>query len=260
MTRSDSIHTIPENKKVYFASDLHLGLPGRSRKQEIEREKFIVQWLSEIEKDAHMLFLLGDIFDFWYEYKYSAPQGFVRFLSKIARLTEKGIPVYFFTGNHDVWIGNYLKTEVDVEVHTDPLVLVLNNKKFLLAHGDGLGPGDNFYKLIKKVFRFKPAQWLFRWLHPDIGIGFAKKWSSSSRLANAKKDEQFLGEKEFLIRYCREIEKSDHHDYYVFGHRHLPLDIEIGANSRYYNLGEWVNQCTYGTFDGTTFSLQSYKK
>lgn len=251
---------IQANKKIYFASDFHLGFPAFTKANEISREKKIIRWLNLIESDAQAIFLVGDIFDFWFEYKHAVPKGFVRFLGKISSLMDAGIPVYFFTGNHDLWMFDYFQKEFNIKIYRLPIELHVNGKHLLVGHGDGLGPGDTFYKLLKCVFTNKIAQWLFKWLHPDIGISLARRWSKSSRLKNQEADEQFYGEKEFLVQYCRNIESKTHHDLYIFGHRHLPLNIEIAQNSQYYNLGEWVNKCSYGVFDGNIFTLQSYQE
>lgn len=256
---TDLLIDLKGNKKIYFASDFHLGLSSISRHEEIDRENKIIRWLSSIEHSAQAIFLVGDIFDFWFEYNYTIPKGFVRFLGKIARLVDKGIPVYFFTGNHDLWMFRYFQEELGVEVYSEPIELKINNENILVGHGDGLGPGDNLYKLLKIIFTSKFTQWAFKWIHPDIGIGLAKKWSKYSRLKKLESHEQFLGEKEFLIQYCRKIETEKHHDYYIFGHRHLPLEIKIGEKSKYYNLGEWVNNFTYGVYDGGSFTLKKFE-
>jgi UDP-2,3-diacylglucosamine hydrolase len=251
---------LQNKKKIFFASDFHLGLSAFTRQQEIALEKKIIRWLESIEKDAQAIFLVGDIFDFWFEYSHTVPKGFVRFLGKIANLVDAGIPVYFFTGNHDLWMFSYLQQELGVIVYKKPIELQIDKSTFLLGHGDGLGPGDTFYKIIKKIFTNNVSQWLFKWIHPDIGIGLASRWSKFSRHKNSEDDREFLGEKEFLIQYCKKKEVEKHHDFYVFGHRHLALDIKIGDSSTYYNLGEWVHNSTFGEFDGKTFALKTFEK
>ncbi|MTI32306.1 UDP-2,3-diacylglucosamine diphosphatase [Cytophagales bacterium RKSG123] len=253
--------TLEEGKKIYFASDFHLGTPNS--KDSLKRERKIIKWLNSIEDNAQAIFLLGDIFDFWYEYKRAIPKGFIRFQGKLAELTDKGIPVILFTGNHDMWMYDYFPKELNIPVYKDPLVIKINNKTFLLGHGDGLGPGDKTYKLLKKyIFRSKICKWAFDRLHPNIGIGIATAWSRSSKSRNMKKGEdEFMGyEKEWLYQYCNAEEKKNHHDFYVFGHRHLPLDLEINKNSRYINLGEWLNYFTYGEFDGEEMHLHTFEK
>ena len=244
-------------KKIYFASDFHLGVP--SYEKSLAREKLIVKWLDEIKKDAQEIYLMGDLFDFWFEYKHAAPKGFIRILGKIAELTDSRIPVTIFTGNHDMWMFDYLPKEIGVKIYREPIEKEYNGKKFYLGHGDGLGPGDNGYKFIKKVFANKFCQWLFARIHPNFGIGMANYWSRKSRLSNGPEDEKFTGEEnEWLVVYAKEVLEKKHFDYFIFGHRHLPLDIKLKENSRYINLGEWVNYNTYAVFDGNTFELKKY--
>jgi UDP-2,3-diacylglucosamine hydrolase len=250
---------LEKGKRIYFASDFHLGLASQSMQHERKRERKVIAWLDSIKRDAQTVFLMGDIFDFWFEYKHVAPKGFIRFLGAIAALTDSGISVHIFPGNHDLWMRDYLPKELGVRIHYEPLVVLSSGKKFYLAHGDGLGPGDKNYKLLKKVFLSPLSNWLFRWLHPDIGIGLARSWSKASRLGKAGEDEEYLGEKEFLTQYCQDVEAKEHHDYYVFGHRHLSLDIAIGSSAKYYNLGEWLEDCSYGVFDGGSFELKKFE-
>jgi UDP-2,3-diacylglucosamine hydrolase len=244
-------------KKIYFASDFHLGVP--SYEKSLTREKLIVKWLDEIKQDAQEIYLMGDLFDFWFEYKHAAPKGFIRILGKIAELTDSGIPVTVFTGNHDMWMLDYLPKEIGVTIYREPIEKEYNGKKFYLGHGDGLGPGDKGYKFIKKVFANKFCQWLFARIHPNFGIGMANYWSRKSRLSNGPEDEKFTGEEnEWLVVYAKEVLQKKHVDYFIFGHRHLPLDIKLKENSRYINLGEWVNYNTYAVFDGNTLELKKY--
>ena len=247
-----------EDKKIYFASDFHLGIHTASKQHGIDRENKIIRWLNSIEKDAQAIFLVGDIWDFWFEYTHVIPKGSVRFLGKIASLVDKGIPVYFFTGNHDLWMFHYFQEELSVEVYNKPIELLINDTAFLIGHGDGLGPGDTIYKILKKIFTNGISQWIFKWIHPDIGISLARWWSKSSRIKKIGTDEEFLGEKEYLIQYCKAKETEKHRDFYIFGHRHMPLDIKITKDSRYFNLGEWVHSFTFGAFDGDTFTLKKF--
>jgi UDP-2,3-diacylglucosamine hydrolase len=248
---------LPSGKKIYFASDFHLGVPDHEAS--LAREKRIIRWLDHVKDDAHSIYLLGDIFDFWFEYKQTIPKGFVRLLGKLAELRDTGMPIYFFTGNHDMWMFDYFPKELGIPIYREPIELVIENHKLMIGHGDGLGPGDTSYKILKKFFNSSLCQWLFARLHPNLGIGIAKIWSRSSRITNMKKEEKFKGEEnEYLLTYCRELEKNNHHDFYVFGHRHLPLDLEVGSNSRYVNLGEWVNFNTYGVYDGTSIKLETF--
>lgn len=247
-----------ENKhNIYFASDFHLGVPSYEKSR--ERELKIVRWLDQIRADAKEVFLVGDLFDFWFEYKRAIPKGFVRLQGKIAELTDAGIPVTIFTGNHDMWMFDYLPQELGVELYREPIRREFAGKQFLIGHGDGLGPGDHGYKFIKKVFANRLSQWLFARLHPNLGIGLANFWSGKSRAANHSVDEKFLGEEnEWLAIYCKEYLKKEHIDFFIFGHRHLPLDLSVGTKSRYINLGEWINYSTYAVFDGEKLELKEF--
>ncbi|MBX2947218.1 MAG: UDP-2,3-diacylglucosamine diphosphatase [Cyclobacteriaceae bacterium] len=250
---------LPENKKIFFASDFHLGVPDHA--SSIAREKRIITWLDQIKPEAHSIYLLGDIFDFWFEYKHAIPKGFIRLQGKLAELRDAGIPIIFFTGNHDMWMFDYFKKELDIPVYREPLVLECNSQKLLIGHGDGLGPGDTSYKILKKFFNSKFCQWLFARLHPNLGIGIAQYWSKKSRISNTKREEKFEGEEnEFLLTYCKQLEQKRHHDFYIFGHRHLPLDLKVGENSRYINLGEWVHFNTYAVYDGATVQLKTFQQ
>jgi len=248
-----------DNKKIYFASDFHLGAPDAQ--SSLIREKKIVDWLNHIQQDAAEIYLVGDIFDFWFEYKRAIPRGFVRLLGKLAEISDSGIPVHIFTGNHDMWIFDYLPTELGIQLHREPIQKTFFGKKFLIGHGDGLGPGDHGYKFLKKVFANKFCQWCFARLHPNFGIWLADKSSKTSRAKTGSSDEEFHGEeKEWLIQFCREDLKSNHTDYFVFGHRHLPLDYDLGNSSRYFNLGEWINYCTYLEVDQNGATLKKWNQ
>jgi len=235
---------IPEGKKIYFISDFHLGIPDYA--SSLEREKKVVVFLEAARKDAAIIFLLGDMFDFWYEYKTVVPKGYVRLLGKLAELTDAGIPMHFFVGNHDMWMKNYLQTELNIPVYFEPKEFTRNGKLFYIGHGDGLGPGDHGYKLLKKVFRNPVCRWLFSVIHPSWGIGLANYFSRKSRAATGGDLEKFLGEEnEWLAIYSKEVLQKAHYDYFIFGHRHLPLDLPVGSNSHYINLGDWLNYYTY---------------
>src|SRR5258706_2870583 len=223
---------ILRNKKIYFLSDFHLGAPDYA--SSLIRERHIIQFLDEIKTDASQIFIVGDLFDFWYEYKNVVPKGYVRILGKLAELTDSGIPVVFFVGNHDMWMKDYFQTELNIPVYFEPKTFEFNNKKFLIGHGDGLGPGDKGYKFLKKIFRNKLCQWLFGILPPYIGIGVANYFSSKSRTTGAGAAEKFYGEdQEWLIIYCKEVLQKEHFGYFIFGHRHLPIDFTFNNNSRY---------------------------
>jgi UDP-2,3-diacylglucosamine hydrolase len=244
-------------QKIYFASDFHLGIPDYA--SSLEREKKIVRWMDSIKQDAAEIYLLGDVFDFWFEYNSVVPRGFVRLLGKIAEITDSGIPVHWFTGNHDMWIFDYVPKELNVQLHRAPIQKEYNGKKFYIAHGDGLGPGDYGYKFIKKVFASRMCQWLFARIHPNLGIRIARYWSGKSRVATGRNDEKYLGdEKEFLVVHSKEILAKGHFDYLIFGHRHLPLDIPLDK-SRYINLGDWVRYFTYAVFDGNELKLLKFE-
>lgn len=244
-------------KKIYFASDFHLGAPNKE--QSLIREKLIVRWLDSIRDDASEIYLVGDIFDFWFEYKRAIPKGYTRLLGKISEITDSGIPVHVFTGNHDMWIFDYLPAECGVEVHRESAERVWNGKKLLVGHGDGLGPGDHGYKFIKKIFSSKICQWLFARLHPNFGIWLAQSLSGYSRSTTGDKDRKFLGEEnEWLIIHCKELLQHSHYDYFIFGHRHLPIVQKIGDQSTYINLGEWLHNNTYAVFDGNECKLMQF--
>lgn len=255
---SASLDISLDGKKVFFASDFHLGAPNSEIS--LEREKKIIRWLDSIKEQAAAIFLVGDIFDFWFEYGKVIPKGFIPFISKISQLRDQNIPIYFFTGNHDLWMKDYFTKELGIPVFHDPIELRLGGKRILVGHGDGLGPGDNSYKFLKKVFVHPLSKWLFKWLHPDIGIKIAHAWSGHSRISNIEKDEnRFLGEDEWLWTYCKEVEEKKHYDLYIFGHRHLPLELEVGTNSTYINLGEWVSQYTFLELDQDQQALKTFE-
>ncbi|MDR7693636.1 UDP-2,3-diacylglucosamine diphosphatase [Riemerella anatipestifer] len=247
--------TLEDGKKIYFASDQHFGAPTLEASK--LREQKFVQWLEDIRKDAQVLFLMGDLFDFWHEWQFVVPRGFVRVLGKLAELKDQGIDLYFFVGNHDLWMKDYFEKELGIPVFFEKRYATINGKRFLLAHGDGLGPGDKGYKRMKKVFTNPLAQWLFKWLHPDISMRLALYLSQKNKMISGEEDKEFLGEdKEFLIQYSKEKLKTEHIDYFVFGHRHLPMILEVGAGASYVNLGDWISYYSYGVFDGAQFQLK----
>ncbi|HTC01682.1 MAG TPA: UDP-2,3-diacylglucosamine diphosphatase [Ferruginibacter sp.] len=249
---------ISNNKKIYFLSDFHLGAPNAQ--VSLIRERKIVQFLDEIKHDAQQIFIVGDLFDFWYEYKKVVPRGYVRILGKLAELTDSGIDIHFFVGNHDMWMNDYFQKELNIPVYFEPKTFEFNNKKFMIGHGDGLGPGDAGYKFIKKIFRNKICQFVFGILPPYIGMGIAHYFSNKSRSREDSNIEVFLGEEnEWLLTYSKEVLQKEHFDYFIFGHRHLPIDFSLNENSRYINLGEWINYNSYAVFDGKTLELKYYK-
>jgi len=252
------------SKKIYFLSDFHLGAPDHAAS--LEREKIIVQFLDEVKNDAAELFLVGDMFDFWYEYKKVVPKGSVRLLGKLAELSDAGIPIHFFVGNHDMWMRDYFQKELNIPVYFEPKEFERNGKVLLVGHGDGLGPGDHGYKRLKKVFRNPVSKWLFGILPPVVGMGIAHYMSRRSRAQTGGKEEIFLGEdKEWLIIYCREKLKEKNIDFFIFGHRHLAIDYRLSnttadekTGSRYINLGDWIRYFTYAVMEGDQITLRSY--
>lgn len=248
---------IPKGKKIYFASDNHLGAPTIT--DSLPREKKFVSWLDDIKQDAAAIFLLGDLFDFWFEYKTVVPKGFTRTLGKLAEITDAGIPVYFFVGNHDMWMADYFKTELNIPVYHEPKDFVFNKTSFFIGHGDGLGPGDKGYKRMKKVFSNRVFKWVFRWLHPDIGMRIAQYLSVKNKMISGDDDAKFLGDdNEWLAIYSKRKLEDKHRDVFVFGHRHLPLEIKLSEQSKYINLGDWIQYFTYGVFDGEAMALKKY--
>jgi UDP-2,3-diacylglucosamine hydrolase len=249
---------LPNNKKIYFASDQHLGAP--TPEASFPREQKFVAWLNEIKEDAAAIFLLGDLFDFWFEYKTVIPKGFVRVLGKLAEIKDSGIPIYFFVGNHDLWMKDYFEKELNIPTYHKPHEFTFNETSFFIGHGDGLGPGDKGYKRMKKVFTFPLFQWMFKWFHPDLGMKLGQYMSVKNKIISGDEDAKFLGEEnEWLVQYCKRKLETKHYDYFVFGHRHLPLDIALKDNSKYINLGDWITHFTYGVFDGKTLTLNTYK-
>jgi UDP-2,3-diacylglucosamine hydrolase len=248
---------LPPNKKIYFLSDFHLGAPDEA--SSLQREKIIIHFLDDIKDEAEAIFIVGDVFDFWFEYKKVVPKGYVRLLGKLAELTDAGISIHYFVGNHDMWMKDYFTKELNVPVYLEPKEFELANKKFLIGHGDGLGPEDHGYKRLKKVFRNPLSKWLFGILPPYFGMGIANYFSRKSRETTGTSEQTFLGEeKEWLLIYSKEMSKQKKIDYFVFGHRHLPIDYRL-SNSRYINLGDWITFYTYAVFDGTDIQLKSYK-
>jgi len=247
-------------KKTFFASDFHLGADARLSSE--QRERQICRWLDAVAPEAEAIYLVGDMFEFWFEYKTVIPKGFNRFLGKLAELRDAGIPVYAFTGNHDLWMFGYFEQAFDIPVFHGPIVREIHGKKFIIGHGDGLGPDDIGYKRMKKVFKHPLSQWLFGWLHPDLGTRLANFSSKKSRAATPPEERAWLGEEnEWLLQYCaRKIEVGIEPDYFIFGHRHLPIDWLLkNGRSRYLNLGEWLHHCSYVVFDGAQLELRFFE-
>ena len=281
---------LQKDKKIYFASDFHLGYPDHQTS--LARERKVVAWLDSIKSDAQVVFLVGDIFDFWFEYKNVVPKGFVRLLGKLAELSDSGIEIIVFAGNHDIWMFDYFTKELGIKVYRefqeyevrvestenrlenknstlamkDTELYSLNVKlsTFYIVHGDGLGPGDFGYKYLKKVFESKLSQWAFGWIHPHAGMTLATWWSGSRKdEERIKRELQFRGESEWLWSFAKEQEAIKHHDFYIFGHRHLLLDLPVNENSRYVNLGQWAyddeNSYHFAVFDREELIVKKYE-
>ncbi len=258
---TELIPSLKKGKKIYFASDLHLGAPYISNPR--EHEVRFVSWLDSIKDSAEEIYLVGDIFDFWYEYKYAIPKGFTRFLGKLCELTDSGIRIHLFTGNHDVWLFDYLPTECGVIIHHDTLKIEINGKHFFIDHGDELGVSDRGYKMMKWLFRNRTAQWLFSIFHPNIGIGFAKWWSVKSRTKNENsyKSEYWGDDKEWQVIYAKSYQKENPEiNYFIFGHRHIAKEIPINSNSKIIYLGDWIGNFSYAEFDGSELQLKFYQQ
>lgn len=244
-----------ERNKIYFASDFHLG----SQHNQLQRELRICRWLSMIEKDAAEIYLVGDIFDYWFEYRNSIPKGHIHFLSKIRELTKAGIKIHFFRGNHDLWMFDYFPKSYNIPVYANPIVQDLYGKTFYIGHGDGLGPSDYGYKVLKKILTNRMCIWLFSMIHPTIGLALMKYMSSRSR--RKKKDiNRFLGPKrEWLVQHAEKVLKEQPIDYFIFGHRHLPIDFPLSQGSRYVNLGEWYKYNSYAVYDGNSLDYKFFE-
>lgn len=271
-----------KSKKVYFLSDVHLGSPSHLKKahktgaealtlpntsknkndyspnHEIERK--LVRWFDSVKSDAKTIYLLGDIFDFWFEYKTVVPRGFTRVLGKIGELTDSGIEIHFFIGNHDLWVTDYLQKECGMIVHTEPLVKEIYGKKFFLAHGDGLGDNSKSFKVIRYLFHNKYCRKAFATIHPRWALSFAHKWSNHSRATGDLVD--YLGEdKEHLVLFAKEqLKNSPNINFFIFGHRHILLDLMLSTTSRIVILGDWINYFSYAVFDGDNLSLEIFEQ
>lgn len=243
-------------RNIYFLSDFHLGIPNED--ESAAREKRIVSFLDSIQPNCKELYIVGDIFDFWFEFKTVVPKGAVRLLAKLAHYCDSGIPVHVFHGNHDLWQFGYLEKEIGCTVHPKPIIKEFNNKKFYIAHGDGLGPGQWWFKFILGTYRNRFFQRLFAFFHPNIGIGLANWFSHRSKLKTYDGNRTFHGEKEYLVQHARNFLELDQADYFVFGHRHLPLVYPLNPNSTYINLGDWIDYNTYLIFDGEKGLLKSF--
>jgi len=241
-----------KKEKIYFASDFHLGSPNYE--ESLKREKKIISWLHEIEKDAKKIYLLGDIFDFWFEYEKVVPKGFVRLLAKLADLVDKGIQIHFLVGNHDMWMRDYLEKEIGLKLHFKKFIVEEDNQLIFLGHGDGLGKGDYKYKILKSLFTSNICRWFFSRLHPNFGLGLGQAWSNKSR---KKQENPTSEEKEILVEYCKEQQKNNPVDYYVFGHRHVPMEVKIDERANYVNLGDWIHHYSYAVLSDKNIKLKT---
>jgi UDP-2,3-diacylglucosamine hydrolase len=249
---------LSQEKKIYFISDVHLGAPAL--KNNFERELLFAAWLDQIRVDAAALYLMGDIFDFWFEYRKVIPRGFTRVLGRLADMSDQGIPIHFFAGNHDLWVFDYLPREIGLKFHRKELITKIHGKKFFLAHGDGLDPGDKGYLLLKKIFTSQKLQWLFARLHPDFAFYLAHRWSESSRLSKQNRQQEFKVKNESMFKFAENFLEKEWIDYFIFGHRHQMADLKIGRNSRFILLGDWITNFSYGVFDGEEFALNQFKR
>ena len=246
------------SKRIYFCSDNHLGSPNRNLS--LEREKIFITWLDQIKTDAQAIFFLGDLFDFWFEYKKVVPKGFTRLFGKLAELSDSGIDLFFFVGNHDCWIGNYFEDELGINVFHKKVDLNIDNYNILIGHGDGLGPGDNKYKFLKLLFRNPILKKLFSFVHPDIGISLGSFLSKKNKILSGSEKVFESEDKEMLFSYCKDVLKTKYYHFFIFGHRHIPLELDLGNNSKYFNTGDWITHFSYLVYDGNSFNLNYFNK
>ena len=246
------------SKRIYFCSDNHLGSPNRNLS--LEREKIFITWLDQIKIDAQAIFFLGDLFDFWFEYKKVVPKGFTRLFGKLAELSDSGLDLFFFVGNHDCWIGNYFEDELGINVFHKKVDLNIDNYNILIGHGDGLGPGDNKYKFLKLLFRNPILKKLFSFIHPDIGISLGSFLSQKNKILSGSEKVFESEDKEMLFSYCKDVLKTKYYHFFIFGHRHIPLELDLGNNSKYFNTGDWITHFSYLVYDGNSFNLNYFNK
>lgn len=246
-----------EKGLIYFISDVHLGAKALTNNR--ERELLLAQWLDEIKPNVAELYLMGDIFDFWYEYKKVAPRGFTRILGRIADITDSGIPVHLFAGNHDLWLKEYLTEEIGVTIHHEQMVKEIRGKKFFLAHGDGLDATDKGYLFLKKIFTNKFMKWMFSRIHPNFAFYLAHKWSSHSRLSKSDYQDNFIVNQDGMYKFAADFLKTNPIDYFVMGHRHRMVNEKMEGNANFILLGDWIGSFSYGIFDGEKFELKKYK-
>jgi len=244
-------------KNVYFASDFHLGRD--SLHTSAEREVLICQWLQDIKTTAEKIYLVGDLFDYWYEYRRVIPRGNDLFKSTLLQLRREGIPIEIFTGNHDLWMGDYFEQDLDIRVHKNPITVQHHNKSIHIGHGDGLGPGDHGYKFLKSIFSNRLCQWAFSRLHPNFALAFMDFCSKLGDKNQTERDRFVSFDQEWLVQFVETNHKSLNCDYYLYGHRHIPIIYDLSTgNSTYYNIGEWMNQYTYGVLENGELSLKQH--
>ena len=249
---------LTEKKKIYFISDIHLGAPALSNNA--CRERLFTKWLDYIKSDVAELYLMGDIFDFWFEYQKVIPRGFTRVLGRLADISDSGVPVHFFTGNHDLWIFDYLPQEIGLIMHREEYITDIYGKKFFLAHGDGFDPDDRGYLLLKKIFTNRVLQWLFARLHPNFAFFLAHRWAKSSRLSKMEGEEEFKVKNDSMFHFAEKYIEKEWVDYFIFGHRHKMADVDLDNGSRFILLGDWITNFSYGVFDGVKFELKRFKE
>lgn len=243
--------------KIYFLSDVHLG--SVFHKDSIEVERKMCRWFDAVKHDAKAIYLMGDIFDYWFEYKNVVPRGFTRVLGKLSELTDSGIPIYFFIGNHDIWLTDYLSSECGLIIERKPVVRILEGKTFFLAHGDGLGDESASFKFIRKIYHNKFLRILYAAVHPRWTMAFASTWSNYSRV-NGDITPYMGEEKEYLIRFSKEYLKTTPNiNYFIFGHRHIMLNLALKSDSNIVILGDWMTYFSYAVFDGDTMELKQFE-
>ncbi len=247
---------LAEGKKIFFASDFHFGIPDYETSR--KRETLVCSWLDSIKNEAQQIYLLGDMFDSWMEYKKVVPKGNVRFLGKLAELSDAGIEIVAFTGNHDLWMHGYFEKELHIPVYKNHITITVNAKKIHMGHGDGIGKGDTGYKILKKILNNPICQWLYSTLHPNVGLALADYFSRKGPKHKYEELELKTDDKEYQIQYSIDFLKNNAIDYFIFGHRHIPYQKQITPNSQIVNLGDWITHNTYAVFDGETLVLQKY--
>ena len=246
-------------KPIYFLSDAHLVSWAIEHRRMQERR--LVRFLDSIKEKAAAVYLLGDMFDFWFEYRYAVPRGYTRFLGKLSELTDMGVEVHYFIGNHDIWTYGYLEKECGVILHKKPLTTELYGKVFLLAHGDGLGDRDPKFRFLRSIFHSRFCQRAFAAIHPRWGVWLGQTWAKHSRLKRPGGEEPpYMGDnKEHLVLYTkRYIQYHSNVDYFIYGHRHIEVDLQLTRKARMIILGDWITHFSYVVFDGEHLFMEQY--